>query len=247
MFKSLLLLLLSISIAHAAEQAVASNPATTTHADPATIKELLQKNFAQMFGNVEQVNTTPIPGIYEVVMPGQVVYIDESGLYLLDGNMIDLKARRNITEERSRKLFAVDFNKLPFNLAVKKVKGNGKRKLAYFTDPNCGYCKKLENELKNVTDVTLYLFLYPIFEGSAEKVQNVWCSKDRVKAWDDMMLNGIQPQEAKCDTPIAKVQELGHKFRVNGTPALIFADGVMVPGYLPAAKLEETLNSASGH
>ena len=189
-------------------------------------------------------NKSPIPGLYEVVTGDHIFYTDESAQYLIDGSMFDLKARRNLTEARSRALFAVDFNKLPLNLAIKKVKGNGTRKMAYFTDPNCGYCKKLEQELKNVDDVTLYLFLYPIFPGSEEKVQAVWCSKDRVKAWNDLMLNGIQPAAAKCDTPTAQVKQLGAKLKVNGTPALIFADGVINPGYMPAAQLEQALNNA---
>lgn len=237
MFKSKLLVLLSLSLclsfAHAAD-----------HAAPADVKALLQKNYAQFFGDVEQVNTTPIPGIYEVVTQGQIIYTDEEAKFIFDGNLIDLKERKNITEARARKLFAIDFKKLPLELAIKKVKGNGKRTMAYFTDPNCGFCKKLEQELKNVNDVTLYLFLYPIFEGSAEKAQAVWCSKDKVKAWDNLMLNGVVPPAANCDVPFDKTHELGRKYRVNGTPALIFTDGTLVPGYMPAAKLEEALNAS---
>jgi thiol:disulfide interchange protein DsbC len=234
MFRTLLLLLLSVSLAHAADQDKTA----------ATIKDTLQKNYEQLIGPVDQVNKSPIPGLYEVVTGDHIFYTDENALYLIDGSMFDLKAHRNLTEARSRTLFAVDFNKLPLNLAVKKVKGKGTRKMAYFTDPNCGYCKKLEQELKNVDDVTLYLFLYPIFPGSEEKVQAVWCSKDRVKAWNDLMLNGIQPAAAKCDTPTAQVKQLGAKLKVNGTPALIFANGVMNPGYMPAEQLEQALNDA---
>src|SRR5574340_1576518 len=174
MLRTLLLLLLSISFAHAADTDKA-----------AAIKDTLQKNYEQLIGPVDQVNKSPIPGLYEVVTGDHIFYTDESAQYLIDGQLFDLKARSNVTEARARHLFAIDFSQLPLDLAVKKVKGNGGRKMAYFTDPNCGYCKKLENELQNVSDVTLYLFLYPIFDGSAEKVQGVWCSKDKVKAWDD--------------------------------------------------------------
>jgi len=124
---------------------------------------------------------------------------------------------------------------------VKKVKGNGKRKMAYFSDPNCGFCKRLEKELSKVDDVTLYLFLYPIFQGSDEIVRNVYCAKDPVKAWDGLMLSGIAPAGASCKAPIDKVLALGKKLRVNGTPNLIFGDGVQVPGYLPAEELEKHL------
>lgn len=228
MFRTLLLGLLSISLAHAAETDAASK-----------LKDLLGKEL----GEISQVNKSPIAGLYEVVTSDHVFYADESGQYLIDGSLFDIKNRRNVTEARSRQLFAVDFSKLPLDLAVKKVKGNGSRKMAYFTDPNCGFCKKLERELQNVSDVTLYMFLYPIFDGSAEKVRAVWCSKDKVKAWDNLMLNGVQPAAGKCDAPIVKVMELGRKLKVNGTPALIFANGVLIPGYMPAAELEKALDN----
>ena len=234
MFRTLLLLLLSVSLAHAAE-------ADKT----AFIKDTLQKNYAQLIGPVDQVNKSPIAGLYEVVTGDHIFYTDETAQYLIDGSMFDLKARSNLTEARSRQLFAIEFDKLPLDLALKKVKGNGKRKLAYFTDPNCGYCKKLEHELQNVSDVTLYLFLYPMFDGSAEKVQGVWCSKDKVKAWDDLMLRGVQPAAGKCDAPSAQVRQLGAKLKVNGTPALIFANGVINPGYMPAAALNKALDENS--
>jgi thiol:disulfide interchange protein DsbC len=228
MFRTLLLALFSISLAHAADNDTA-----------AKLKDSLSKTL----GEVTQVNKSPVNGLYEVVTGDHIFYSDENGQYILDGSLFDLKNRRNITEARSRQLFAVDFAKLPLDIAIKKVKGNGSRKLAYFTDPNCGFCKKLEHELKNVDNVTLYLFLYPIFEGSAEKVQAVWCSKDKVKAWDNLMLNGIQPAAGKCDVPTNKVLELGHKLKVNGTPALIFSNGVVNPGYMPAAELDKALDS----
>ncbi len=232
MFKTLLLLLLSVSLAHAAE----------TDKTAAAIKDTLGKNYAQLIGPVDQVNISPIPGLYEVVTGDHIFYTDKTAHYLIDGSMFDLKGRQNLTEARARYLFAVDFDKLPLDLAVKKVKGNGSRKMAYFTDPNCGYCKKLEQELQNVTDVTLYLFLYPIFEGSAEKVQNIWCSNDKAKTWDSLMLNGVQPAAGKCDVPSNKVLALGKKLRVNGTPALIFANGVINPGYMPADALNKALD-----
>ncbi|ADE10531.1 DsbC family protein [Sideroxydans lithotrophicus] len=233
MFKTLLLLLLSISLAHAAE----------TDKTAAAIKDTLIKNYEQLIGPVDQVNKSPIPGLYEVVTGDHIFYTDKTAQYLIDGQMFDLKGRQNITQARSQKLFAIDFSKLPLELAVKKVKGNGSRKMAYFADPNCGFCKKLEHELQNVNDVTLYLFLYPIFQGSAEKVQDIWCSADKAKTWDDLMLNGVQPKAAKCDAPIAQVLALGKSLRVNGTPALIFANGVINPGYMPAADLNKALDA----
>jgi len=219
---------------------------SSAFASETDIKNALQKKLPQI-GQINQVNKSPIPGLFEIVTQDRLFYTDEKAQYLIDGAVFDLKSMRNITDERSRKLFAIDFSKLPLELAVKKVKGNGNRKLAIFTDPNCGFCKKLEQELKQIDNVTLYQFMYPIFPGSAEKVSGVWCSKDQVKAWDDLMLNGITPPVGSCDTPTDKVMALGKKFKVNGTPALIFGDGTINPGYMPAAELEKALNVAASH
>lgn len=214
-------------------------------ADEAAVKSILQKEYPQM-GAIDKVYKAPYLGLYEVVTDGQLFYTDEKARYLINGSIYDLKTGRNLTEERSRKLFAVDFNKLPFELALKQVKGNGERKLAFLTDPNCGYCRKLEGALKNVDNITLYRFLYPIFPGSDIKVRNILCSKDPNKTWEDWMLNNVQPPEAKCTTQTEKVLALGKKLNVHGTPTLIFVDGTQVPGYLPAAELEKALNGAAG-
>ena len=229
MFRIFLLALFSISLAHAAE----GEPT-------AKLKETLSKTL----GDVSQINKSPVPGLYEVIAQDHIFYADESGQYLIDGSMFDLKAHRNLTEARARQLFTVDFNKLPLDMAVKKVKGNGSRKLAYFTDPNCGWCKKLEHEMLNVSDVTLYLFISTHIGGadSAEKARAIWCSKDRVKAWDDLMQKGVRPAPGQCDAPTTKIMALAEKLKVNGTPALIFANGVMNPGYMPAADLNKALD-----
>ena len=206
------------------------------------IRQSLQSKLPNV-GKLEHIVKTPYAGLYEVIVNDRLLYTDEQGQYLFDGSVIDVTSRRNITEERSRLLFAIEFDKLPLDLAVKKVKGNGKRKMAQFTDPNCGYCKRLERELSKVDNVTIYSFLYPIFQGSGEIVRNVHCAKDPVKAWDDLMLNGIAPASASCKTPIDKVLALGKKLRVTGTPNLIFGDGTQVPGYLPAEELEKHLDA----
>lgn len=214
---------------------------TSAHGGEKEIRESLQSNFPGL-GKIEHVVKTSYGGLYEVLVDGQLVYTDEKGLYVFNGNVMDVKTRRNLTEERRRVLFAINFNDLPLELAVKKVKGNGKRKLAYFTDPNCSYCKKLEQELSKISDVTLYIFLYPIFPNSDRIVQNIRCSADPVKAWDDLMLRGVAPAVANCVTPTEKVKELGQRLRVNGTPNLIFGSGVQSPGYLPVEELEKNLN-----
>ena len=211
----------------------------SAHADETKLKGFLEKNYPQL-GKIENVSKAPINGLYEVETAEQFFYTDETGQYLVVGSIYDIKSERNLTDARMLK-------NLPFELALKRVKGKGERVLAYLTDPNCGYCKKLEGELKNVDNVTLYRFLYPIFPGSDEKVRNILCSKDPNKTWEDWMLNGVPPPKGNCTTQTEKVSALGKKLHVDGTPSLIFADGRRVPGYMPAAELEKALNSAAIH
>ena len=214
---------------------------SSAHAGENEIRKSLQSKFPDI-GKIEHIVKTPYAGLYEIIIDGQLLYTDDKGQYIFEGNVIETKDRRNLSEERRRVLFAIDFDKLPFELAVKRVKGNGKRKLAIFTDPNCGFCKKLEKELSRVTDVTLYRFMYPIFPGSDEIVRNVLCSKDPSKAWEDWMLSEIAPATATCETQTAKVKALGQKLHVNGTPNLIFGNGIQAPGYLPLEQLEKNLD-----
>ena len=216
--------------------------ASTAHAGVNEIRQSLQSKFPGI-GKIEHIVKTPYAGLYEVVIGDQLLYTDDQGQYIFDGSVIDAKTRRDLSEERRRVLFAIDFDKLPLELAVKEVKGNGKHKLAIFTDPNCPYCKRLEKELSGVTDVTLYMFMYPIFPGSAEIVRNVLCSRDPVKAWNDWMLKEIRPAKAVCKTQTDKVMALGRKLHVNGTPNLIFGNGIQAPGFLPLKELEKNLNA----
>ena len=217
----------------------------SAHSGENEIRQSLQSKFPSI-GKIEHIVKTPYAGLYEVVIDDQLLYTDAQGQYLFEGSVIEAKSRRDLSEERRRILFAIDFDKLPLDLAVKKVKGNGKRKLAIFTDPNCTYCRKLEKELSQVSDVTLYFFMYPIFPGSDEIVRNVLCAKNPIKAWDDWMLSEIAPAKASCATQSDKVLALGQKLHVNGTPNLIFANGTQSPGFLPAAELERNLNESKG-
>lgn len=217
---------------------------SSAHAEEAEIRKSLQSIFPNI-GKLDHIVKTPYAGLYEIVIDGQLLYTDEKGQYLFDGSIIETKSRRNLSDEQRRKVFAINFDKLPLDIAVKKVKGNGKRRMAYFTDPNCGFCKRLEKELAKVSDVTLYLFMYPIFPNSGEIVRNVRCAKDPVKAWDDLMLSNIAPASANCETPTEKVLALGKQLHVNGTPNLIFGNGANSPGYLPAEEIEKNLNDTN--
>jgi thiol:disulfide interchange protein DsbC len=219
-------------------------PISIAQAGESEIQEKLQKRIPQI-GQIQQINKSALPGLYEVVTQDHLFYTDENALYLIDGALYDLKSMRNLTDERSRQLFAIDFNSLPLQLSVKMVKGKGTRKLAIFTDPNCGFCKRLEQELLKIDNVTLYMFLYPMFPGSEEKARGVWCSKNQVKAWDDLMQRDVMPPVGNCKTPTERVVALGRQLKVSGTPALIFSDGTINPGYMPAAELEKALSDAA--
>jgi len=214
-------------------------------ASEATVKQAMQKKYPDV--PVESVSRTPIAGIYEVFANGEVLYVDENVDYMIaQGRLIDVGRRVDLTEERLRVLTAVKFDQLPLDLAFRKVLGNGKRRLAYFSDPNCPFCKKLEPDLAKLENVTIYIFLYPVLgQNSYEKSRAVWCSKDRVKVWDAMMLNGKSPGTAgTCDTPIEKILAFGRRQGITGTPTLYFADGRRVIGWIPGDQLRKLLDDA---
>jgi thiol:disulfide interchange protein DsbC len=220
--------------------------ACTANADEAAIKKTLLEKFPG--AAIASIAKTPYSGLYEVLIDGQIVYVDENAKYLLVGSVVDLKTQQNLTNERLEKLNAVRFDSLPFADAIKTVKGNGKRKLAIFSDPDCPYCRKLEQELTKVNNVTIYTFLYPIVSLHPEANANakaIWCAPDRNKAWDDAMLRGVMPKNnGSCKNPVESNIALGNKYRVSGTPTLIFENGVRVPGMVPADKLNELLDAA---
>ena len=212
-------------------------------AGEAEIRKNLAARFPQ-FSQIEEVRKTPIPGLYEVRVNGSdIFYSDEQGNYLVQGEMIDVKARRNLTQERVDKLNEVAFDKLPIADAFKIVRGNGQRKLAVFEDPNCGYCKHFEKDLRKVDNVTVYLFLYPVLGPDSNlKSRNIWCSKDRAKAWTDWMVSDVKPENAAaaCDSAaLDRNIAFGRKHNITGTPTLIFADGTRTPGAIPAAQVEK--------
>jgi len=206
----------------------------------AAIRQAFQAKLPEMA--VESVAKSPMPGLYEVVASGFIFYVDEKVNFVIRGTLFDARtpAMRNVTSARNAELNAQVLVKSTDN-AIKRVRGNGKRVIYTFEDPNCGYCKRQQQELLKLNDVTIYTFLWPILSpDSIEKSKVVWCSKDRAKAWDDLMTRGVMPQgEAKCDTPLDKNMELARRFGAQGTPAIFIADGRMLGGYVTADKIEE--------
>lgn len=220
--------------------------ACSASANEARIRQILQNKFPTM--TVESVTKAPFAGLYEVVLDGEIVYTDEKVEYFLGGNLYDIRTLppRNLTQDSTGRIVVQLLNGST-DLAFKRVRGNGKRTLYTFEDPNCGYCKQLHRELAKVTDVTVYTFLMPILgPDSVEKSRAVWCSKDRAKAWDDVILKGALSESVKaCDTPIEKNLQLMRRFGIRGTPAIYLVNGQQIGGYIPAERIEQALNSVA--
>jgi len=220
---------------------------TTAFAQDATIR----KNLAERLPNlppIDEISKTPMPGVFEVRFnQTEIFYTDAEGNYVLQGSMIDTKARVDLTEQRLDKLTAIAFKDLPLKDAFTIVRGNGKRKMAVFEDPNCGYCKRFERDLQNVDNVTIYLFLYPILSpDSAEKSRNIWCAKDQAGAWADHMLRDKVPAAAQCDTSaVQRNLAFGRKYKITGTPTVIFTNNTRVPGAISAQEVEKNLAAAA--
>jgi thiol:disulfide interchange protein DsbC len=213
----------------------------------------LKKSIEAALGEGAKVDSVRKAGalnLYEVQIGGDILYTDDKVTHLVVGHILDAKTRKDLTQERLDKLSQIKFSELPLDLAIKQVKGNGgngKRTIATFEDPNCTYCKRLAHELQGVTDMTIYTFLYPILSpDSVDKSKAIWCAGDRAKAWNDYMLNGTVPTAAKCDTTaLDKVMATARKLNVRGTPAIFLADGSRVPGFMPAAQLEQAMKRAA--
>jgi thiol:disulfide interchange protein DsbC len=213
----------------------------------ATIRKTLSERIPQI-PKIEEITPTPLAGIYELrLSTNEIYYSDAAGNFLIQGNLIDTKSKRNLTEEREAKLNSVDFSALPMKDAITIVHGNGKRKLAVFEDPNCGYCKRFERDLAKVDNVTIYLFLMPVLgPSSVEKSRNIWCAKDPATAWKDMMTRDQTAPAAQCSTAaIDRNLEFGRKYKITGTPTMFAQDGTRVPGAINTAQIEKLLADAS--
>ncbi len=217
---------------------------SSLHADEAAVHKAVQ-TWIGPDSRIEIIRKAGFLDLYEVRVDDELFYADANGRYAILGNVVDLKTRSNLTQERKAELSRIHFADLPLELAAKQVKGKGRRVLATFEDPNCGYCRKLAQELEKLDDITVYTFLLPILsQDSADKARAIWCAKDKGRAWRDWIIDGKAPRPAKCDVPLDKLQALGRKYNITGTPTLFLADGNRIGGYVPAAQLEQALARA---
>jgi thiol:disulfide interchange protein DsbC len=211
--------------------------------EEAQIRKNLKERMPQI-QPIDEVRRTPMPGLFEVRVDGtDIYYTDASGHFLLQGQLIDTRNQRNLTEERLQKIMAIDFKSLPFKDAISWVKGNGERKLAVFEDPNCGYCKRFERDIAKLDNVTVFIFLYPILgKDSVEKSKSIWCAKDPAKSWQDWMVRDQMPAAANCDTgSLKRNMEYGQKMKITGTPTTLLPDGTRIPGAIELSQLEKLL------
>lgn len=209
----------------------------------------IRQHFREYLGvdvKKEDIVKTPFSGLYEVRIDSNLVYTDQQAQYLFIGKIMDIQTRKDYTDEKLRKITLVDFSDLPKDLSIRIVKGNGKGEIAVFSDPECRYCKQLEYNLRNVDNVTIYLYPYNILsEKSVDISRNIWCSADPAKAWDNWMINDKMPEKAtdECVFPDEKIREIGQKLNIRGTPTIFFADGTRVPGAADADDINRKLMS----
>lgn len=245
--------------ANAANKASAVKKANPSHVVAQTGKDVpadiakaitatLEKNYAEQGLKVQSIVDTPIQGIYEVVVNGkQIAYTDATGRYMLVGDLIDTNEGRSLTEERKAVLNTVDYDALPFDKAIKEVRGTGELKVAVFSDADCPFCRRLEAEFAKMNNVTIYNFMMPIgslHPDAYRKTVQILCQPDPVQAWTAWMREGkLPPKVAECKTHLDETMELGEKFGFNGTPTLVFPNGKTQSGYLPLPQLEEVLRA----
>jgi len=208
------------------------------------IKTDLQKKLGAN-AKVKSVTPGPISGIYEVIVGNEVFYTDKNSNYLIQGEIINLDTGKNITEQRQSDLNRIKWADLPQANAIKTVRGNGSRQLAIFSDPNCGYCKRLEKSLQQLDNVTLYTYLIPILSpDSTQKAKQIWCSSDPYKSYTDWMINGISPSgKGDCATPLDKNLALAKTYGITGTPTLFFTDGSRFPGAVQITDIEKKFST----
>ena len=220
-----------------------TKPAPST-AEAAAVKKLLETKFPG--ADISNVGKSPYFGLYEAQFDDRLIYTDAKVTYVVVGSVFNADTKENLTDARWRKLSRIAWDSLPLDLAFKRVKGNGTRRMAIFADADCPFCRKLEGDLKNIDDVTIYTFLFPIdslHPDASRKSAMIWCAEDRAKAWDEFFASRKLPDNpGSCPTPIAETVALGQRLHIDATPTLVFADGTTVPGAIPLSRIQEEIN-----
>jgi len=241
-------LAMTLACTAALAQAPAQAPASKAAPAAATTEAQVAARFAERSGGSKPDQVFKGPGgLYEVLIGGELYYVDAQVNFVIAGRMFDARTREDLTQKRIDTALKVDFKSLPLDRAIKTTRGNGSRTIVTFEDPNCQYCKRLWQTMGDLKDVTIYTFLYPILSADSNaKSKAIWCSKDRVAAWDQYMVGGKAPAAAAdgCKHPIDENVALGRSLGINGTPTIIFADGSRAAGALPVPMIEQRIASA---
>ncbi|MFM2289525.1 MAG: hypothetical protein RL684_2668 [Pseudomonadota bacterium] len=238
-------------LALSAAFATSAGDAPGTNASLASAEAGIRAAFAKSFPSVhiKSVGTTPWPGVYEAVTPEGILYADATGHYAINGKLVDVQTQANLTQVREAELGRIDFGTLPLSRAIKQVRGDGHRVMAVFADPDCPYCRRLETDLKDIGNVTIYTFLYPLeglHPGATEHARKIWCAKDPGTAWTAWVADRVEPvaSGALCaPDPLQELASLGEKLEIQGTPTIFLADGNRIPGYVAREELEHALDS----
>lgn len=196
---------------------------------------------------LDEIRSTPVSGLYEVRYGTRIFYVDEQAKYIIDGDLVDLKSLRSLTQERIEELSSIDFGTLPLDLAIKQVNGNGERVIAVFEDANCGYCKRLRADLVKLDNLTIYTFPIAVLGPESDvKARKALCSADPMRAWNELLLDNRVPGNAgTCETKLKQIRELAGKLDVTGTPVVFFANGRRQTGYSPAEQFNKKLDTYS--
>ncbi len=179
----------------------------------------------------KNIEASRLSGLYEIFVGGKLIYVDKNFSYaMVGGSLIEIASKKNLTDERLKQLSSIKFDQLPLQNAIEVKKGSGAYRFAVFTDPDCPYCKMLEGHLveSGLSDYTAYIFLYPLKElhpEAASKSESIWCAKDKVEAWSNLMLKGTLPEKANCENPLSSNSKLAEDLGVTGTPTIYLMDG----------------------
>lgn len=218
--------------------------AQCAHADD----DAIRKSLAQLIPSlkIDSIESTQIEGLYEVIMGTNILYVSEDGKYMLQGHLIDITAKKDLTELKLAGSRKIAVEKLGEEKAIIFKPEKSKYKVTIFTDIDCGYCRKLHAEIDQymAEGITVqYLFFPRAGKGSEayNKAVSVWCSKDRKIALTDAK-KGKALETKKCENPIDEHMQLATDFEVRGTPMIVTENGNIFPGYVPAKQLAKALS-----
>ncbi len=228
-------MLFSINIAFAAD---------STDQDIKELQQAILKQIPRAAG--ADITRTPIKGLFQVIASSKIMYMTKDARYVIDGDLIDLVERRNITEDMRGGVRKNLLDKLgEKNMLVYKPKGEVKHTITVFTDIYCPYCRRLHQEMDQYMAAGVkvrYIFLPFKGKKSFDDSVSVWCAKDQVAAMDKAK-SGDEIESKTCDNPIEKHQALATTLGIRGTPAIMYENGAMNPGYVPAGKVIKQLES----